>query len=124
MGALEEGAQRRLDAAARLLDEVGQTHGPAADLLNEVGAELRYARVEVAEFARGIHLRGLTEGGRLAALPALAERAGVPVRLTVLPGRLPPTIEAAVYFLCSEALTQRRQVRPRRSCHCHCGAVR
>ncbi len=58
-----------------------------------------------SRFAQGIHPRALTEGGLTAALPVLAERAGVPVRLTVLPGRLPPTIEAAVYFLCSEALT-------------------
>jgi signal transduction histidine kinase len=100
---LGEGAQRRLDAAARLLDDVGQSDGPAADLLNEIGAELRYARAELA--ARGIHPRALTEGGLTAALPALAEGAGVPVRLTVPPGRLPPAIEAAVYFLCSEALT-------------------
>ena len=105
VGELGEGAQRRLDAAAQLLDDVRQSDGPAAELLNEVGAELRQARAELAEFARGIHPRALTEGGLTAALPVLAERAGVPVRLTLLPARLPPTIEAAVYFLCSEALT-------------------
>jgi signal transduction histidine kinase len=105
VGELSDGVQRRLDAAARLLDDVRQVDGPAADLLNEVGGELRNARADLAEFARGIHPRALTEGGLAAALPALAERAGVPVRLTLSSGRLPPAIEAAVYFLCSEALT-------------------
>jgi signal transduction histidine kinase len=102
---LDEGVQRRLDAVARLLEDVPQVDGSMADLLNEVGGELRGARAELAEFAQGIYPRALTQGGLSAALPALAERAGVPVRLDVPPGRLAPAIEAAVYFVCSEALT-------------------
>lgn len=105
VGELREGAQRRLDAAARVLDNIHQVEGPSADVLKEVGTELRAARVELTEFARGIHPLALTEGGLSAALPALAERVGVPVQLTVAPDRLPRAIEAAVYFLCSEALT-------------------
>jgi signal transduction histidine kinase len=104
-GELDEGVQRRLDSAARLLDDVPQMDGSTANLLTEVRGELRGARAELAEFAQGIHPRALTEGGLSGALQALADRAGVPVRLTVPPGRLPPAIEAAVYFLCSEALT-------------------
>jgi len=38
-------------------------------------------------------------------LSSLAERASVPVRLVVLPDRLPAAVETAVYFVCAEALT-------------------
>jgi signal transduction histidine kinase len=48
----------------------------------------------------------LTERGLKAALAALAQRAPLPVDLCVeAPDRLDPTIEAAAYFLVSEALT-------------------
>ena len=48
----------------------------------------------------------LTERGLEAALTALAQRAPLPVDLSVaLSDRLDPTIEAAAYFLVSEALT-------------------
>ena len=63
------------------------------------------ARAEIDAFAHGIHPRALTDGGLAAALPALTRRAGVPVQLTISTGRLPLAIEAAVYFLCSDALT-------------------
>ena len=66
-----------------MLDNIHQMEGPSADILQEVGAELRAARVELTEFAQGIHPLALTEGGLSAALPALAERVGVPVQLTV-----------------------------------------
>jgi signal transduction histidine kinase len=39
------------------------------------------------------------------ALSSLAERSPVPVELVVLLERLPVDIEAAIYFVCSEALT-------------------
>jgi hypothetical protein len=63
------------------------------------------ARAETDAFAHGIHPRALTDGGLAAALTALTRRAGVPVQLTISTGRLPLAIEAAVYFLCSDALT-------------------
>jgi signal transduction histidine kinase len=48
----------------------------------------------------------LTEAGLGAALKGLAQTAPVPVRLAGLPaGRLPTLVEAAVYFMCSEAVT-------------------
>ena len=74
-------------------------------MLDAVVAELRDARTELTEFARGIHPRALTEGGLGTALPALVRRSGSQVELNVQPGRLAPPIEAAVYYVCSEALT-------------------
>jgi signal transduction histidine kinase len=61
--------------------------------------------MDLAAFAQGIHPRALTAEGLSAALPPLADRAGVPVTLTVPPERMPPPIEATIYFVCSEALT-------------------
>src|SRR5919106_1411345 len=105
VGELAEAVETRLDAANRLLEEVRADDEPASALLDAVVAELRDARAELTEFARGIHPRTLTEGGLGTALPALVRRAGLQVELNVQPGRLAPPIEAAVYYVCSEALT-------------------
>jgi len=47
----------------------------------------------------------LTAGGLAAALPLLVERSPVPVALTVRPDRAPAAVEACVYFVCAESLT-------------------
>src|SRR5262249_37442725 len=58
------------------------------------------------ELARGIHPAVLTERGLEAAIRALAERAPIPVELTKLPeDRLPDSVEAAVYYVVAEAIT-------------------
>jgi signal transduction histidine kinase len=103
---LHEGAERRLAEVAALLDEAGG--GAGADfgaLLEETRAELERAQAELIEFARGVHPRVLTEGGLAAALADLAGRAPVPVDLAVTESRFPAAVEAAAYFVCSEALT-------------------
>ena len=46
----------------------------------------------------------LTEGGLAEAIPELASRASVPVELSVSEHRFPAPVEAAAYFVCSEAL--------------------
>ena len=102
---LRAGVERRLAGVASILDETrAAIDGPAAATLAETEEELRRARAELNDFAQGIHPSSLTEGGLAAALPELARRGGVPVELDVSIGRLDSTIEAAVYFLCSEAL--------------------
>ena len=58
------------------------------------------------DLARGIHPTVLTDRGLEPALTALVRRAPLPVELrTEVPARLDPAIEAAAYFLVSEALT-------------------
>jgi signal transduction histidine kinase len=102
---LRDGAERRLAFVAELIEESrADADGPAAVMLTDVEEEVREARAELHDFAQGIHPSTLTEGGLAAALPALTIRAGLPVELAVAVGRLAPTVEAAVYFLCSEAL--------------------
>jgi signal transduction histidine kinase len=61
---------------------------------------------ELRDLARGIHPTVLTDRGLEAALNALVQRAAVPVDLRVaVSERLDTAIEAAAYFLVSEALT-------------------
>jgi signal transduction histidine kinase len=73
--------------------------------LKDAERVLHEAQGELQELAAGIHPALLSEQGLGPALSSLAERAGVPVRLIVRADRLPAAIETAVYFVCSEALT-------------------
>jgi signal transduction histidine kinase len=95
---LREGAQRRLARVSELLGDRGP---PVTDLQRE----LQVARAALTEFARGVHPRTLTETGLAAALVELSEPSPVPVQMRVLEERLAPTLEAAVYYVCAEALT-------------------
>jgi signal transduction histidine kinase len=56
------------------------------------------------ELGRGLHPRLLSERGLEGALAELAERSVLPVDVSVASSRLPEELEAAVYFICSEAL--------------------
>ena len=70
------------------------------------GDELAEALKELRELARGIHPAVLTERGLEPAVRALADRAPLPVELSVeLSGRLPDPVEAAAYYVVAEALT-------------------
>jgi signal transduction histidine kinase len=70
-----------------------------ADRVTSVVEELR-------EMSRGIHPAILSEGGLSPALEALALRSAVPVTLNVRhEQRLPDPVEAAAYYVASEALT-------------------
>jgi signal transduction histidine kinase len=61
---------------------------------------------EVREISRGLHPAILSEAGLGPALKSLARRSLVPVELDVrVEGRLPQAIEAAAYYVVSEALT-------------------
>jgi signal transduction histidine kinase len=95
---LHDGAEQRLAQVAELLADSGEP-------LAEVRAGLDDARVELREIARGIRPRALAEHGLRAAIEELAERTAVPVGVIVPAERFPPAVEAAIYFLCSEALT-------------------
>jgi signal transduction histidine kinase len=94
---LRDGAERRLAHVTELLADRGP---PLADLRRE----LQGVRAALTEFARGVHPRTLTETGLAAALAELSEHSPVPVQVRVPAERLPAPVEAAVYFVCSEAL--------------------
>ena len=102
---LHDGAEQRLTRVEELLAQAHEAAGTSAgEQLTAFETDLREARAELRNFAQGIHPAALTEGGLAAALPELAGRAGVPVELEISVGTVPPAVEAAVYFVCAEAL--------------------
>ncbi len=75
-------------------------------LLAEAADELNAALHELRDLAAGLHPPILTEEGLPAALEALAERSPMRVALRVAaPDRLAAPVEAAAYYVASEALT-------------------
>jgi signal transduction histidine kinase len=107
---LHDGAQQRLvsvSVALRLVaaalprssEEAGVLLAGASDELNEALEELR-------ALARGLHPATLTKYGLRSALDALANRAPLPVALeSEIDDRLPGPVEAALYYVASESLT-------------------
>jgi signal transduction histidine kinase len=74
--------------------------------LARVESELASALDELREMSRGIHPSILSEGGLALAVRALARRSTIPVVLDVTTEkRLAEPIEAAAYFVVSEAVT-------------------
>ena len=108
---LHDGAQQRLVSLAlklRLVKaRVRDDPASAETGLSEAEDELGQALDELRELARGIHPAVLTDRGLAAALATLAERASVlPVTLARVPeNRFPDQIEAAIYYLVAEAIT-------------------
>jgi signal transduction histidine kinase len=106
---LHDGAQQHLVSLAldlRMLKaRLGDSEG--AQLVDELSGKLATALAELRELARGIHPAVLTERGLAPAIESLALRAPLPVEVDVDIGaeRPAPPIEAAAYFLVSEALT-------------------
>jgi signal transduction histidine kinase len=107
---LHDGAQQRLVAAAldlTVLDRrLEQDPESARAALARVREHLDGGLSELRDLARGIHPAVLTERGLEPALDALVQRSPVPVDLVIaVPDRLDAAIEATIYFLVSEALT-------------------
>jgi signal transduction histidine kinase len=100
---LHDGAELRL-ARVKTLLRSARTNGAAAAMVAEAQSELERAEAELHELARGIHPRVLTEGGLAVALAEVARTAGVPVHVDAPAERFPAHVEAAAYFVCSEAL--------------------
>jgi signal transduction histidine kinase len=106
---LHDGAQQRLLSLGLALQLVRGELGPdtngATALLTEAESELAAALDELRQLAHGIHPAVLTEHGLGPALRTLAERSPLPVEIERVPDeRLPAAIEAAAYFVVSEAL--------------------
>ncbi len=106
---LHDGAQQRLVALSvglRLAQsKIRDSPEEAGELVANVSTELTQALRELRELAQGIHPAVLTERGLATALDVLAARTPLPVELDVeVSDRLPDTVEAAAYYVVSEAL--------------------
>jgi PAS domain S-box-containing protein len=107
---LHDGAQQRLvtlSLALRLaMAKLDSDPGAVREALVDAGDELSLALAELRELARGLHPAVLSDKGLRAAIEMLAGRAPVPVEIVAVPDeRLPEPVEAAVYYLIAEALT-------------------
>jgi signal transduction histidine kinase len=104
---LHDGVQQRLVTLAMdvRLVEAGLADPSLRAAVAAIGDEMGNALKELRDFARGVHPAVLTEEGLASALTSLAERSPIPARVLELPTeRLPVTVEAAAYFVVSEAL--------------------
>jgi signal transduction histidine kinase len=107
---LHDGAQQRLVSVAlglsMAVSRLENDPSAARELLVSAQAELSRGLDELRELARGIHPAVLTERGLGPALHALVARAPIPVELTTVPEeRLEPPVEAAMYYIVAESIT-------------------
>jgi signal transduction histidine kinase len=105
---LHDGAQQRLVSLSLSLrlaqNRIYSDPGGAEQLLEASREELAQALEELRELARGIHPAVLTDRGLEAALEALAARAPLPIEINGPTGDLPAQVEAAAYYVISEAV--------------------
>ncbi|GAA4108022.1 hypothetical protein GCM10022415_00390 [Knoellia locipacati] len=97
---LRRGPLARLTALGTMLD-AGSEPQP---LLAEAFARVQDALEDLGRWERGLHPREL-DNGLGPALTSLAGLGSVPVTVSVSPGRFPRELEAAVYYVCAEALS-------------------
>jgi len=107
---LHDGAQQRLVTLSlhlRMAQETMRDDPLAAEaMLEDVGDDLKQALDGLRELARGLHPAVLTDRGLAPALQSLANRSPFPVELTGVPAlRLPEPVEAALYYVVAESLT-------------------
>ena len=109
---LHDGAQQQLvtlllSMQAAKSEALKQGDRRVADLIDTNIADLRQALDELRELARGIHPTILTQAGLMPAIRSLAERSPIPVEVKGELGdvRLAPPLEAALYFVVAEAIT-------------------
>ena len=106
---LHDGAQQRFVSLSLRLriaaSRLSKDPAAAAELMAEASDELALGLEELRELARGIHPAVLTDHGLTPAVEALATRATLPVEVNGLPPeRLAEPIEAAAFYVVSEAL--------------------
>src|SRR5579884_85234 len=107
---LHDGAQQRLVSVSLTLrlaaSALRSSPDEAAELIASASEGLSVALGELRDLARGLHPTILTEAGLGLALDALAESSTLPVEVAnEIDARLPEPVEAALYYLVSESLT-------------------
>ncbi len=106
---LHDGAQQRLATiavdlgrASRMFDK---DPSQARDIVLSLRGQLEAAIRELRDLAHGIYPPLLGERGLVGALPAAGRRTALPCTVDVRTlGRHSPSVEAAVYFCCTEAI--------------------
>jgi PAS domain S-box-containing protein len=106
---LHDGAQQHLVATLINLQLAEQRWESAPhrarELLGQALEDTRRGIDDLRELAAGLHPAVLTQHGLAPAVRSLADRIAIPAEIDVPGIRLPASIEASLYFFCSEALT-------------------
>jgi signal transduction histidine kinase len=105
---LHDGVQQQLVALTMTLGraELDVPEGPGLTLVRLAHRQAEAALDDLRSTVRGIHPRVLVDHGLAAAVHEIADRAPLPVAVDIhLDERLPGPVEAAAYFVVSEALT-------------------
>jgi signal transduction histidine kinase len=106
---LHDGAQQRLTVALlalRRLEQQVEEDAEAEPLARSAREALDAAIGDLRELARGLHPPLLARRGLAAAIRAGAAQSAIPVEVDLDVGEdLPPAVEAAAYYVCSEAVT-------------------
>jgi signal transduction histidine kinase len=107
---LHDGAQQQLVSvllALRLVERMFESNPSTARVvLHEASNELADAMQELRELARGLHPALLSELGLRPALDALSARSPFVVEITDVPeDRVSEPVEAAIYYVVAESLT-------------------
>jgi hypothetical protein len=100
---LEEGMERRLATAERLLGGPGDDGRSPNDGRSFVN-EIRAIRAELAQLTLGIGSSVLLANGLAAAVAELVRSSSVPIELEIPARRWPGNVELTAYFVCSEGL--------------------
>lgn len=106
---LHDGVQQQLVSLSMNLGLTRRTlkdlPEPAREALTQAHEQAKQSLTDLRQLVRGLHPAVLDDLGLDAALSGIVARSPVPARLRVdLPHRPPATIEAAAYFVVSEAL--------------------
>jgi signal transduction histidine kinase len=104
---LHDGAAARLRELAVILrhsESFATTERTRAQIAHAQD-QLSHTLEDLNRLATGLHPRALAGQGLQNALAELARDVPIPVDLEVTSAQLPPRINAAVYFICAEALT-------------------
>jgi two-component sensor histidine kinase len=107
---LHDGPQQRLVVLGHLLHlalrAMPGDPTEAQQLLEQAREHVAATQQELRELARGLHPTALAEHGLRTSLSSLGVNSPLPLRIGELPQRrLPDALEATIYFLGSEALT-------------------
>ena len=107
---LHDGAQQQLVTLLLSLqlaksEALRRSDPTTAQMLDGSIRSLRQALDELRSLARGIHPTILLEAGLAPAIRTLAERCPIPVEVTGELERMEPRLEAALYFVAAEAMT-------------------
>ena len=101
---LQRGPLGRLDRIAAHLSAVTSTDPQARIAVERARDQLRLARMDLTQIARGLYPAAVADGNLESALHDVAARSPIHVELHLDTARIEPDLAATIYFVCNEAV--------------------